>query len=110
MPAPRGLARYRDFWPHYLAEHSRPGTRGLHLLGTAAALALLGLAAGTGLWWLVPAALLVGYGLAWLGHARIERNRPASFAYPLWSLVSDLRMLGLWLAGRLEGELRRRRR
>ena len=84
---------YREFWPRYLAEHSRPGTRNLHFLGTGLGLTLL-------------AALLAGYGFAWIGHAVVERNRPATFTHPLWSFISDFRMFGLWLRGRLGGELR----
>jgi len=55
--------------------------------------------------WLV-AAPVAGYALAWLGHFKFEHNRPETFGHPVWSLISDLRMLGMFLAGRLDGELR----
>ena len=65
------------------------------------------MAAATGDWrWLV-AMPVVGYAPAWLGHMVFERNRPATFAHPVWSLAGDFRMLALFLAGRLGGELRR---
>lgn len=102
------LKSYAEFWPYYLGEHRRRGTRALHLMGTAAGLALLVTAAATADWRRLVLGIVVGYGPAWLGHALIERNRPATFTHPLWSLLSDLRMLGLFIAGRLADELRRR--
>jgi hypothetical protein len=98
---------YPEFWLHYLRAHRRPGTRGLHYAGTAGALALLLAAAATQRWWFVPAAAVVGYGFAWTGHFCIERNRPATFGHPLFSLGSDVRMLALWATGRLGPHLRR---
>ncbi|MDJ0970014.1 MAG: DUF962 domain-containing protein [Kiloniellales bacterium] len=103
----RLAASYREFWPIYLREHSRPATRGLHYLGTGLGLALLAAAIATGDWRLLPAALVAGYAFAWIGHALVERNRPATFSHPLWSFVSDFRMFGLWASGRLGRELAR---
>ena len=98
---------YNEFWPRYLAEHSRPATRALHYLGTGLGLVLLGAAVFFGDWRLLPAALVVGYGFAWIGHAFVERNRPATFTHPWWSFLSDFRMFFLWLTGRLAAELKR---
>ncbi len=103
----RLAASYREFWPIYLREHSRPATRGLHYLGTGLGLALLAAAVLTADWRLLPAALVAGYAFAWIGHALVERNRPATFSHPLWSFVSDFRMFGLWASGRLGRELAR---
>ena len=101
------LKTYAEFWPYYLGEHARPATRRLHFLGTGLAIACLIAAAVLAEPWLVLAAAVSGYAFAWAGHAFVEHNRPATFTHPLWSLVSDFRMFGLWISGRLDGELDR---
>src|SRR5215472_5707601 len=98
---------YAEFWRRYLRAHADPRTRALHYLGTVAAAAALVLGLAARDWrWLVAAPIL-GYALAWLGHLVFERNRPETFGHPAWSLVSDIRMLALFVAGRLGPELRR---
>ena len=99
--------RFRDFWPHYLREHSRPATRRLHYAGTALVLGFAAAALAARDWRLLAAVPLAGYGFAWLSHALVERNRPATFTYPLWSLAADFRMAWLWASGRLDKELAR---
>jgi hypothetical protein len=94
-----------EFWPFYLREHSRRGTRALHLAGTAAALAFVGLAAVLRSPWPLLGALVSGYAFAWAGHFFVEHNRPATFSHPFKSFASDWRMFGCFLAGRLGREL-----
>lgn len=101
------FASFREFWPHYLREHARPATRAVHIGGTWAAAAVLVVGLLAGPWWLVLAAPLVGYGAAWVAHLLIERNRPATFTYPAWSLFGDVRMAWLAATGRLPAELRK---
>ncbi len=102
--------RYRsfaEFWPYYLGEHAHGSTRVFHFVGTTAGAALFVYAIVTQRWLLVPAALVCSYGLAWLSHFTIEKNRPATFTYPLWSFMGDWKMLFLAATGRLGGELER---
>ena len=97
---------YAEFWSRYLGAHRDPRSRALHYVGTLGAATCLALAVAGDWRWLVAAPIL-GYAPAWLGHLAFERNRPETFAHPFWSLLSDIRMVGLFLTGRLGGELRR---
>jgi hypothetical protein len=96
---------YADFWPFYLQEHRKPATRVVHYLGTIASALVLLWAIATQTWWGLLLVPLLGYGPAWFGHFFIEHNKPATFQAPVWSLISDYRMCGLWLSGRLGHEL-----
>lgn len=98
---------FAAFWPFYLREHAQPATRMVHILGTWLGVLLLALALLAGPWWLALLAPVAGYGGAWVSHLLIERNRPATFTYPAWSLLGDLRMAWLAATGRLSEELRR---
>jgi hypothetical protein len=98
---------FASFWPYYLREHARPRTRALHYLGTSLVVAIALFTAASGRWWWLLALPLAGYAFAWIGHFAVEKNRPATFTYPLWSLAADFRMWALWLTGRLGPELDR---
>ena len=98
---------FAEFWPFYVAEHSQPATRLLHLIGTTAGLALMFYLIASGRWWLFFLGLIPGYGCAWLAHFLIEKNRPATFKYPLWSFMGDYKMIALMLTGRMDAEVQR---
>lgn len=98
---------YSEFWDRYLRAHSRPATRAVHYAGSVLAVIALAVGIGTADWRWVVAAPLIGYGFAWSAHWGLEGNRPETFGHPLWSIVSDFRMLGLWASGRLGPHLDR---
>ena len=104
MPPPRSFA---EFWPHYVLAHRHPLTRAFHFTGTLLAWTLLIAAIARRGGWLVLAALLVPYALAWLSHFFVEHNRPATFDHPLWSWLADQKMVGLMLSGRMGEEVHR---
>ncbi|MBJ7608504.1 MAG: DUF962 domain-containing protein [Candidatus Dormibacteraeota bacterium] len=95
---------FDDFFPWYVGQHSRRPTRWFHFVGThlGAATALTGIVTRR------PALLagmpLISYSVAWFSHFVIEKNNPASFGHPLWSLRGDIRMLAMMWQGR-DGEL-----
>lgn len=105
--AERSITSFRDFWPYYLREHARPATRALHYAGTTLVVGIALYALVTGCWLLLAALPVAGYGFAWVAHFMVEKNRPATFTYPLWSLAGDFRMWWMWLTGRLGPELER---
>lgn len=99
------FASFAEFWPYYLREHSKATTRVLHYIGTTLVVVVAAGAVLAGqLLWLL-AMPFAGYFFAWIAHFGIEKNRPATFTHPLWSLAADFRMWWLWLTGRLGGEL-----
>jgi hypothetical protein len=80
---------FRDFYPFYLAEHSDRTNRRLHFAGTSLSLIIIIAAILTFSPLLLLAALANGYAFAWVGHFLFEKNRPATFTYPLFSLAGD---------------------
>lgn len=108
MAAPdKEFRTFEEFWPYYLGEHAHAATRQMHLAGTGVALASLAAFAVTKRPAYLASALLGSYGPAWLSHAIIERNKPATFDYPGWSLRADLKMFQLWAEGKLDAEVER---
>jgi hypothetical protein len=92
---------FSDFYPYYLGEHSNKTCRRLHFVGTCGVIALLILFFFTGNLLILAGLPLFGYGLAWVGHFAFEKNRPASFKQPLYSLLGDFKMFWDILTGRV---------
>lgn len=92
---------FADFYPYYLAEHSNRTTRRLHFAGTLLVLLTLMYALVTRRWLLLVLVPVFGYGFAWVGHFAFEKNRPATFKHPLYSLAGDFIMFKDMLTGRI---------
>jgi hypothetical protein len=86
---PTAYRTFAEFYPFYLSEHRNRTSRRLHFIGRSIAACLLVAMLATENWWLAAAALLQGYAFAWAGHFFFERNRPATFRYPLKSFCGD---------------------
>jgi hypothetical protein len=99
--AVRVYRSFADFYPFYLSEHSRRGTRRLHFAGTLLVIGTLVYALATRRWSALALLPVFGYGFAWVAHFAVERNRPATFTHPLYSLVGDFRMFADILRGRI---------
>ncbi|WP_349743484.1 Mpo1-like protein [Roseateles cavernae] len=85
----KSIRSFAEFYPFYLGEHSNRTCRRLHFVGSTLSLLCLAAALYTGQWRFALLALLCGYGFAWIGHFGFEKNRPASFKRPLYSLMGD---------------------
>ena len=105
--AEQEMKTFKEFWPYYVREHSRPATRALHAVGTVVSTILLVEMFVSGNWLMLPAALAVGYATAWAAHFFVEHNRPATFKHPLWSFAADYKMVALMLTGRMGREVAR---
>lgn len=92
---------FAQFYPFYLAEHSNSTCRRLHFAGTSLVLALLVYILASSSWLLLLALPVAGYGFAWVGHFFFEKNRPATFQHPLYSLLGDFVMYRDMLVGKV---------
>lgn len=101
MNAETRFQSFREFYPYYLSEHSNAACRRLHFIGSLLVIGVLlySFITQAFIWLLlVP---VIGYGFAWVGHFFFEHNRPATFKYPLYSLMGDWVMFKDMLVGRI---------
>lgn len=95
----RRYADFDTFYPFYLGEHSNTTSRRLHVIGTGLSLVMILLGVALSPWFFI-AAPVCGYFFAWVGHFFFEKNQPATFTYPIWSLMGDFRMFFETVSGR----------
>ena len=88
-PPNRRFRNFAEFYPFYLSEHANRTSRRLHFVGTTGVIACLVTALVSGNAWWYLGAVVCGYGFAWVGHFFFERNRPATFKYPIYSFIGD---------------------
>ena len=101
QPAPGDrYASFQAFYPFYISQHANRTCRRIHVVGTGLVIAAFAAFVATrNPGWLL-AMPVIGYGFAWLGHALFEKNRPATFKYPLWSLRGDFRLFFETVSGK----------
>ena len=95
------FATFREFYPFYLGEHRNPTCRRLHFVGSTLVLVTMVFAFASDSAWVLLLTPLFGYGFAWIGHFFFEKNRPATFIYPLYSFMGDWAMYRDMLTGRI---------
>ncbi|ROM71375.1 hypothetical protein BK654_10105 [Pseudomonas brassicacearum] len=101
MENTRRFNSFAEFYPYYLSEHSNSTCRRLHFVGTSLLMLIFLLAFVAGTWWWLLALPVAGYGFAWVGHFFFEKNRPATFQYPFYSLLGDFVMYRDMLLGKV---------
>ncbi|HEY4352191.1 MAG TPA: Mpo1-like protein [Paraburkholderia sp.] len=83
------FASFAEFYPYYLEEHRNLTSRRLHFLGSLGVIGCVAMALASADWMWLPVAVICGYGFAWVGHFFFEKNRPATFRHPVYSLMGD---------------------
>jgi hypothetical protein len=101
----KGYRTFAEFWPFYVLEHSKPATRKLHFIGTTLLFINLLAIPLTGSLWFLLVGIVAAYSCAWIGHFVVEKNRPATFKYPFFSLLGDFKMYAMMLSGKMDREV-----
>ena len=93
---------FKDFYPYYLSEHNLRINKILHALGSLIALSFLIYMLYIGKYKFVPISFVFGYTFAWIGHFFFEKNKPATFKYPIYSFMGDWVMLKDIILGKVK--------
>jgi hypothetical protein len=102
---PKKYQSVDEFYVFYLTQHSLKICRLLHIFGTLSAIVLGLFLIWFGQYKLLPFTLVVGYGSSWFGHFYYEKNRPATFKYPLYSFICDFKMIKDFFQGTLDNKV-----
>lgn len=95
------IKNYSEFYRFYLTEHRDITSRRLHAVGSSVGIYFFSKAIRQRKAKYVVYGLVSGYTCAWAGHFVFEKNKPASFKQPLYSFISDWRMLSDIIRGNL---------
>ena len=95
------IRNYHEFYRFYLTEHRNLHSRHLHALGSSVGLFFFAKAIMQRQPRYLVYGLVSGYACAWVGHFVFEKNKPASFKQPIYSFISDWRMLSDIVRGHL---------
>ncbi|ORZ15348.1 hypothetical protein BCR42DRAFT_416913 [Absidia repens] len=95
-----GFKTFDAFYPYYLSEHCHRTNRRLHLIGTSISILVFILAILKKRPKFLLAGLIQGYVWAWVGHFVFEKNKPATFKYPAYSLRGDFKMWAEVISGK----------
>ena len=106
MTAPQTISTYKAFWPLYVAQHQSKLNRNFHFMGTTFVFGCFFLGCTQNAFFFLGMPFF-GYGFAWFGHFVFEHNQPATWRYPLWSLIADFQMFAFMCAGRMDREVKR---
>ena len=98
----RKFKNFSAFYPFYLSEHSDPVNRRLHFFGCLGVILVILYSLLARVWLALILVPLVGYGFAWIGHLFIEKNKPATFKYPMYSLIGDWKMFLDIITGKIK--------
>lgn len=92
---------FQEFYPFYLQEHQHPTCRLLHVIGSSLILISLATILYFAQYKWLFALPVIGYGFAWVGHFGFEKNRPATFKYPIYSFLGDWVMFYQVITGKI---------
>jgi hypothetical protein len=103
----KAFQNYQSFWPYYVSQHLHPRNRILHFIGTTIGLVILAVTLLQKKWCWILGVPVSGYAFASYGHFFVEKNKPATFQYPWWSIRADFQMFFLICTGRMQAEIKR---